>query len=385
MDVFVYFLIVCVLRVSSTQPENQSVYQQDLDRACSIYCTGDVLSTIQLSGIYNDSKTFVDMPMKFDPEDVQINFNSIVNKSDTAQLMQFMDENFFPVGSDLNEWIPSDFQANPPFIASIANEDYREWASDINQLWTVLGRQVNDSVLENPQRHSFVPLRYPMMVPGGRFRESYYWDSWWILKGLLVCNMSKTAMNIVNILLDEIEFYGFVPNGARIYYTDRSQPPVISEMIRDMCLYYGWQSEESLSLLQDTFHWLEVEYDWWMNPANLHLVQLTKTYSSNGVDSTMLFKLNQYHSNGTTPRPESYLEDTLAGNGSIFWNNVRSGAETGWDFSSRWIGAPHTNMSDITTTGSFMFVLYSALLNCVNKIVPCRNCAGGIERNTVQI
>ena len=58
--------------------------------------------------------------------------------------------------------------------------------SDLNQLWLVLGRQVNISTHLYPQRTSFVPRNYPMIVPGGRFRESYYWDSWWIVRGLLV-------------------------------------------------------------------------------------------------------------------------------------------------------------------------------------------------------
>jgi hypothetical protein len=34
-----------------------------ISRACSIYCHGPVLEAIQMSFIYNDSKTFVDMPM----------------------------------------------------------------------------------------------------------------------------------------------------------------------------------------------------------------------------------------------------------------------------------------------------------------------------------
>lgn len=220
-------------------PQNKSQYAEALYQACTIYCWGDILNTIQLSGIYNDSKTFVDMPLKYDPDVVMDAFNNITNKSDINSLTTFMDDYFYPVGSDLDDWIPTDLQDNPPFLATITNPEYAAWAYDINQLWGTLGKQVNASVLENPQRHSFVPLNYPMIVPGGRFRESYYWDSWWILKGLLVSNMPDSAMNVINILLEDILNFGFVPNGARIYYLDRSQPPVLSEMILDMCTFYG--------------------------------------------------------------------------------------------------------------------------------------------------
>lgn len=72
--------------------------------------------------------------------------------------------------------------------------------------------------------------------------------------------------------------------------------------------------------------------------------------------------LNRYYSAYTTPRPESYVEDytnNLASprggqDGGGFYRAVRGGAETGWDFSSRWIGGDETgsraNISLIDTT-----------------------------------
>merc|ERR1719199_585487 len=53
---------------------------------------------------------------------------------------------------------------------------------------------------------SRIAVPHPVVVPGGRFNESYYWDSYWIVEG-------------------------FVPNGTRIYYTTRSQPPMLAEMV----------------------------------------------------------------------------------------------------------------------------------------------------------
>ncbi len=37
----------------------------------------------------------------------------------------------------------------------------------------------------------YVP--HPFIIPGGRFREIYYWDSYWIVQGLLISQMNHTV------------------------------------------------------------------------------------------------------------------------------------------------------------------------------------------------
>ncbi len=206
-----------------------------ISSACSVFCEGPLLQAIQLSGIYNDSKTFVDMPMIYNPNVTLAAFNLIPDISNKTALEVFLKDYFLPTGSDLDQWIPTDYTETPPILSRITDPAFQDWASDLNSLWLLLGRQVNQSVLENPQRHSYLPRNYPMIVPGGRFRESYYWDSWWIVRGLLVCDMHATALNVINNLLDDIDNFGFVPNGGRIYYLDRSQPPVLSETTTTTC------------------------------------------------------------------------------------------------------------------------------------------------------
>lgn len=80
-------------------------------------------------------------------------------------------------------------------------------------------------------RYSIIRRSLPFIIPGGRFRESYYWDSYWIVLGLLACDMEVTAQGLVRNLLDDVSTYGFVPNGGRIYYLNRSQPPLLSDMV----------------------------------------------------------------------------------------------------------------------------------------------------------
>lgn len=318
--------------------------EDNIARACSIYCEGDVLHYIQISGIYNDSKTFVDMPMRVDPEEINSAFSSLANPYDANEIRSFLDTYFYEAGSDLNSWVPTDLTESPSFLTKVSKK-YRDWASDLNQLWLVLGRQVNESVSLYPQRTSFVPRRYPMIVPGGRFRESYYWDSWWIIRGLLVCEMPLTAKYVILNLLDDVENFGFVPNGGRIYYLDRSQPPLLSEMVVSWLDYVGWSSPNATELLATAYPLLQKEYNWWMSEENDHFLKVADPLSP-----ATLYPLNIYHSNQTTPRPESYLPDletaevdidsvdweTISPSQAELYRNIRTGAETGWDFSSRW-------------------------------------------------
>ncbi|CAE7933584.1 unnamed protein product, partial [Symbiodinium sp. KB8] len=95
---------------------------------------------------------------------------------------------------------------------AIQNSTLRSFALQVNDLWALLGRKPAPDVFNNPQRHTLVPYPYPLMVPGGRFRESYYWDTYWIVLGLLASDLHETAEKVVNNLLWEADTYGFVPN-----------------------------------------------------------------------------------------------------------------------------------------------------------------------------
>lgn len=60
--------------------------------------------------------------------------------------------------------------------------EHREWAKGIHNLWPLLVRKVVEDVAMQPERHSLLPRKYPVVVPGGRFRESYYWDTFWTIR-----------------------------------------------------------------------------------------------------------------------------------------------------------------------------------------------------------
>ena len=83
-----------------------------------------------------------------------------------------------------------------------------------------------------PRCVTLLPAAHGFVVPGGRFREAYYWDSYWIVLGLLAVGMRDTAGSLIENLLDAVRVYGFVPNGLRSYYLNRSQPHAHADGVR---------------------------------------------------------------------------------------------------------------------------------------------------------
>jgi alpha,alpha-trehalase len=72
---------------------------------------------------------------------------------------------------------------------------------------------------------SLIPLPYPYIVPGGRFQEIYYWDSYFTMLGLSVSGRFDLIENMVDNFSFLIKTLGHIPNGNRSYYISRSQPP----------------------------------------------------------------------------------------------------------------------------------------------------------------
>ena len=66
--------------------------------------------------------------------------------------------------------------------------------------WKDLGRKIKSDVKDHPERYSLHYLPEPFIVPGGRFREMYYWDSYWTIQGLIVSNMPETVKGIDEII-----------------------------------------------------------------------------------------------------------------------------------------------------------------------------------------
>jgi alpha,alpha-trehalase len=305
---------------------------------CSVYCEGEILKAVQDSAIFADSKTFVDMPLRYDPEEIIENFKKLENHS-LPILSKFLRDNFLTAGSEIMSWTPIDWVLTPHFIKQMKSEIYKEFAIQVNEMWKALGKQLVPDVKINPQRYSILPQRNPFIVPGERFHEFYYWDSYWIIRGLLTSGMKETAKGILMNSFDLIEEFGFIPNGARVYYLTRSQPPFLSEMVR-----YYYDNTQDIELLKYALPFLEKEYKYWMKT---HAVELPGGHV-----------LNRFYTDENRPRPESYREDIYHARGmseeqaQSFFSNIIAGAESGEDFTSRWF----TDGADIRSISTQSFI-----------------------------
>ncbi|KHN87722.1 Trehalase [Toxocara canis] len=368
-----------------------------------IYCSGELLRAVNIHGIYNDSKTFVDMPMKQDPVFTINQFNARFPNMTAEQikredLIAFLDEFFSPRGTELEECELSDWTPNPPQLMKIVDPVMRKYALDLNAIWRVLCRKAKPNLnwdrhslipvphefvvpggrfLEfyywdaywivkgllacgmntttkaminnlgsmakpnlNWDRHSLIPVPHEFVVPGGRFLEFYYWDAYWIVKGLLACGMNTTTKAMINNLGSMVDRFGFVPNGGRVYYLQRSQPPFLSGMA-----YEYFERTRDFDFLYSILPTLAKEFNFW---------QANRTVTVAGLNN-QTYTVYRYRTACNTPRPESYREDiTTATEVPLemrpqFYQDIGSAAESGWDFSTRWFADKKT-LKTIETT-----------------------------------
>lgn len=309
-----------------------------------------------------------------DPEKVLQLFSLFPNNPSQAEYDNFMvtvfekDNGAFSV---VRKVVPSDYTSElPPWMRDlqIPKKLFVEFVLDLKRRWSHLCCEfVIDEGSINKVRSSLIPLPHPFFIPGGRFRECYYWDSLWIVKGLVASQMLSSAQGVVRNLLHLIDRIGFVPNGNRVYYLNRSQPPVLTLCVG--VIYDAINKKaDRLSWLREALPTLEKEYRWFAQQRSAFLPSTDPNHND--------LSLSCYNVNNTLPRPESFLEDesTLEllrqkvqpRNLNIeeiekLYKNLASCAESGWDFSTRWL-------SDLGEGG-----LESAQI-C--DIVPC--CLNGI-------
>ncbi|KAL0268857.1 UNVERIFIED_CONTAM: hypothetical protein PYX00_010664 [Menopon gallinae] len=305
-----------------------------------IYCHGKLLHTIQMAQLYNDSKTFVDKKLKYKPEFTLAKFDNLMEETEDKptrkQLQDFVND-YFEDGNELEAWIPPDWMPHPKFVDNIKDPNYRKWALELNNLWTNLTRKMRIDVKNNPDQYSIVYVPNGLVIPGGRFTEFYYWDTYWIIRGLLLSEMYETVRGILLNFLSMVSQYGFVPNGGRVYYLERSQPPLLTPMVLS---YY--EATNDIDFLQSNIDLLEKEFYFWVDKRTVDVVKNGKTY-----------KLARYFAPSRGPRPESYSEDY---NSAAFLStqlekedlyiDLKSAAESGWDFSSRWFISNKTNQGN---------------------------------------
>jgi alpha,alpha-trehalase len=289
--------------------------------------------------------------------------------SNNTALNDFLTTYFGKAGSELEPLPEDELEVQPDFLDGVNSSVVEDFTRQVIDIWPDLTRRYVGAGNCTGCVSSFLPVNRTFVVAGGRFREPYYWDSFWVIEGLLRTKGSFTqiAENIIENFLDLVEEIGFVPNGARRYYENRSQPPLLTQMVRVYVEY-----TQNYTILERALPILELEYDFWVTNRTVTLNRAGRNYS-----------LNHYAVANTQPRPESYYEDYVTVNNQTYFNkngqqfnvsrqlnetekatlysNLASGAESGWDYSTRWVKTPSDAISDTS------FPLRS--LNTIN-IIP---------------
>ena len=270
---------------------------------------GPLLSEVQLARLFEDGKTFVDAVPLRAPCQIREAFAAL--PPGVATLRGFVAENFR---------LPASARVH----AAHGERDLRAY---LRSIWP-------DLCHENAAPTagcSLLPVAGVHPVPGGRFAELYYWDSYFTILGLIRDGFEQVAANTVEAFADLLATYGRIPNGTRSYYLSRSQPPLYYAML-------GLVPDARPGPMRRRLEALLIEHAFWMNGA----AGLGPAESAHRVvrmpDGAVL---NRYWDDRTSPRDESYLEDVTTADRSgrphaDVYRALRAGAESGWDFSSRW-------------------------------------------------
>lgn len=267
----------------------------------------DLFRAVQLGRVFPDGKTFVDAQPRRDPRAIM---------ADYARTR--------PTGDALREFVLANFAV--PGMEQPARPGLR---AHIRQLWPQLAREP----VAARDGGSALALPAPYVVPGGRFREIYYWDSYFTMLGLKVDGQQPLIEGMLDNFTSLIERFGHVPNGARTYYVSRSQPPFFALML-------GLSDAADPVVRKRRLAALRREHGFWMAGARclgragacLRVVRMP--------DGSLL---NRYFDDRDTPRDESYAEDVATARAAApraeaeVYRHLRAGAESGWDFSSRWL------------------------------------------------
>lgn len=248
--------------------------------SCSskVYCQGKILHTVQMMKPFKDSKHFVDMMMKYNESVVLENFNNYfdgIKKPTKHNVKEFVQKNFL-MEDELEIWHENDYSENPEFLDRITVKKYQRFAKGLLPVWLFLGRRIKRHILDkgNGQRYSIIPVPNGFVIPGGRFREFYYWDSYWIIVGLLHSGMFRTAKGMIENFLWLVDKYGFIPNGGRVYYLNRSQPPLLLMMIKEY-----FEVTKDRVWVKKNLPLMEKELQFWLDNKTVVFQVDNKTYT----------------------------------------------------------------------------------------------------------
>lgn len=289
---------------------------------------GELFSAVQTQGLFEDPQTFIDLIPRRKPKRIKAEYDL---KKD--------DPNF-----NLEEFTRHNFFSHPHNTGDYQTKDDHTPREHIHELWTVLKRKyLQDS-------GSLIALPYEYVVPGGRFASQFYWDSYFIMIGLLADGQLELAEGMLKNAAFMLRKFGLIPNGNRTYFLSRSHPPFFSHMVRLVAGY----NNRTLTMVEN-LPYLLAEYRFWTKTDKSFSDDSDEVASRRVVRMPEGSLLARYYDNKMTPRPEQLYRDITTAKASQkslhekLYLDMRAGAESGWDFSSRWFSDPE-DLGSIHTT-----------------------------------
>lgn len=309
---------------------------------------GTLFETVQSQRIYPDSKAFADAVPIRSPDEIMADWEQQKGLQN-HELREFVEANFILPGTPEN--------------VGRTKESFEDY---LRNAWSSLTRdQVHAS-----EFGSALSLPRPFVVPGGRFRELYYWDSYFTMLGFAHSGRLDLVEDMIENLGSLLDRFGMIPNASRTYYLGRSHPPVFYLMA-------AMSQKQRTEDRQRRLDWMLKEYVFWMDGAQNLMPGSEARHAVRLRDGALL---NRYWDDYPYPRDESWAEDVnLASNvpehaRPALWRDLRAAAESGWDFSSRWF-ADNASLETIRTTrllpidlNGFLYGLEQAIANESGKL-----------------
>lgn len=281
---------------------------------------GDLFAAVQENKLYDDEKTFVDLVPRARMKSIQQEY-LLAKEDPNFDLREFVSRHFYEFAPHKHKEM---FETDP----------HRTISEHIHLLWDVLERR------NRLNRGSLIALPHAYIVPGGRFSEQFYWDSYFIMLGLAADSRWKMIEGMMKNYTFMIRKFGFIPTANRTYFLSRSQPPFFSQMVKLLSKHKG-----RTRTYAEYLPYMLKEYRFWMR-GRTKLVKREHKAFARVVEMPNGSYLNRYYDNKTTPRPESLTIDIETARESPgresarLYLHLRAGAESGWDFSSRWFLDP---------------------------------------------
>ena len=194
---------------------------------------------IQVKQILADQKSFVDSEPKYSVKEILEAYRKEKNS------VHFNLKDFYLKHFSLNSCETSE------------RFSFKTIEEHINHLWEVLTKYPDN------ENGTLIRLPEKFVVPGGRFREIFYWDSYFTMLGLQVSKRIDLIKSMVNNFAYLIDEFGFIPNGNRTYFLTRSQPPFFSLMVELL------SEETGEEVFAQYLPQLEKEYNFWMSGSEL--------------------------------------------------------------------------------------------------------------------